>query len=98
MSYIGVHAWFHCVMIQRLVEEVRGMKEVKEPACEGTADTQCELQSGATWNLVRTTVHEWNDNPNDPPNEYEHDKKGKNIILQVVIMHQYGICALYCFN
>lgn len=40
--------------------------------------TQCELQSGAIWGLVRTTLHEWDTNPNNPPNEYEHDKNGNN--------------------
>ena len=38
--------------------------------------TQCELQSGATWGLVRTTLREWDSNPNDPPKEYEHRKEG----------------------
>ena len=60
------------------------MKEVKyleRNQLVKALQTQCEIQSGAPWNLVRTTVHEWNDNPNDPPNEYEHDKKGKKITI-----------------
>lgn len=37
----------------------------------------CDLQNGAPWGLVRTTLRDWNTNPNDPPNEYEHNKEGK---------------------
>ena len=47
---------------------------------------QCELQIGATWNLVRTTLHEWDTNPNDPPNEYSHDKKGMLRVAMVELL------------
>jgi len=39
--------------------------------------TKCELQTGAIWNLVRTTLRDWDTNPDNPPNEYEHGRDGK---------------------
>ena len=69
----------HCIILHRLVEEIRGMAEVKyveRNQVVKALQTQCEVQSGATWGLVRTTMRDWNTNPNDPPNEYSHDKKG----------------------
>ena len=74
----------------RLVDEIRGMTEVKYVETNQVVhalQTQCELQSGATWGLVRTTLVDWNTNPNDPPNEYEHKKEGKLIIKIKIIAY-----------
>ncbi len=64
----------------RLVDSIRAMKGVKyveRDQIMKALQTECNLQVGATWGLVRTTLRDWNTNPNDPPNEYEHDKNGK---------------------
>ena len=36
---------------------------------------ECVDQTDAPWNLIRTTVHDWDFI--DPPTLYEHDPKGK---------------------
>ncbi len=62
-----------------MVEDVRCMDEVKYIETNQIVkalQAQCDLQEGATWGLVRTTLRDWNTNPNNPPNEYEHDKEG----------------------
>ena len=61
-----------------MVEEVRGMDEVKyvEKNQVVKAYQSCEVQEGTTWGLVRTTLRDWDTNPNNPPNEYSHDKNG----------------------
>ena len=69
------------IILCRLVEEIRGMAEVKyveRSQVVHALQTQCEVQNGATWGLVRTTLRDWNTNPNDPPNGYEHDKEGES--------------------
>ena len=65
--------------ISRLVDQIRAMPEVKyvERNQEAKAFQACELQTGATWGLVRTTLRDWDGNPNNPPNDYSHDKNGK---------------------
>ena len=66
-------------VIARLVAEIRGMTEVKYVETNQvvrTSQFQCELQVGATWGLVRTTLREWDSNPNDPINDYEYNKNG----------------------
>jgi hypothetical protein len=70
-----------------MVDQIRGMPEVKyvERNQEVHALQACLLQSGATWGLVRTTLEDWDTNPNDPPNEYSHDKNGKCIITSFLI-------------
>ena len=62
-----------------MVDQIRAMPEVKyvERNQEMHALQSCILQTGATWGLVRTTLRDWNTNPNDPPNEYSHDKQGE---------------------
>ena len=64
------------------MDEIRFMKEVKyverNQVVKASQVTECELQTGATWGLVRTTLRDWNTNPNDPPNEYSHDRDGDN--------------------
>ena len=57
------------------------VKYVERNQVAKALQTQCELQSGATWGLVRTTLRDWNTNPNDPPNEYEHKREGEWIGL-----------------
>ena len=67
------------VYFLRLMNNVRameGVKYVEHNQIMKALQTECELQIGATWGLVRTTLHDWNTNPNDPPNEYEHNRKG----------------------
>ena len=72
------------------MEEIRFMKEVKyverNQVVKASQVADCELQTGATWGLVRTTLHDWNNNPNDPPNEYSHDKGGELISLDVLLL------------
>ena len=55
---------------------MEGVKYVEQNQIVKAMQTQCELQGGAPWGLVRTTLREWNDNPNNPPNEYEHNRNG----------------------
>ena len=66
---------------------MRGVKYVERNQIATIMQTQCELQSGATWGLVRTTLRDWNTNPNDPPNEYEHKKDGKSEQVAILVMY-----------
>ena len=70
--------------ISRLVDQIRAMPEVKyvERNQEAKAFQACELQTGATWGLVRTTLRDWDGNPNNPPNDYSHDKNGKFLAVK----------------
>ena len=57
------------------MDNIRAMEGVKYVECNQimeTLQTQCEVQKGAPWNLIRTTVHEWD----IPPNVYKYNKEG----------------------
>ncbi len=58
------------------IRAMEGVKYVERNQIVTITQGRCELQIGATWGLVRTTLHDWDSNPNDPPNEYEHNKEG----------------------
>ena len=60
---------------------MEGVKYVERDQAVKALQTECELQEGAPWGLVRTTLREWDTNPNDPPNEYEHSKNGECCLL-----------------
>ena len=63
------------------------MPEVKfvERNQEVKASESCELQTGAPWGLVRTTLQYWDSNPSSPHSEYSYSKNGKLIIIQGLV-------------